>query len=71
MSDLNDKLLAAHSAGNKLALVELYTMAADQSDTSDAEGFFLTHAYVFALEINHPDAPILKARLVAAGRDRD
>ena len=68
MSDLNTRLLAAHDAGDNDTLVTLYTAAADQSRDIDAECFFLTHAYVFALELGHPDTPTLKSRLKHHGR---
>lgn len=68
-NDLNARLLAAHAAGDHAQLVRLYTQAAETAPNDDAVGFFLTHAYVFALEMDHPDAPDLKSRLVAAGRD--
>lgn len=68
MTDLNDRLLAAHQKDDRAALVSLYTEAADQAADLDTRCFFLTHAYVFALEMNHPDQSILKDRLVAAGR---
>lgn len=71
MNDLNDRLLAAHAEGAHDALVHLYAEAADRANDPAAEGFFLTHAYVFALERNHPDALRLKARLVASGREED
>ncbi len=69
MTDLDSRLLAAHEAGDTPALVDLYKEAADTAPDADAAGFFLTHAYVFALEINHPDAAALRARLVETGRE--
>ena len=69
MDDLHARLLAAHEADDRHALVTLYTEAADQSGHEDQEAFFLTHAYVFALEMAHPDTDALKARLVANGRE--
>lgn len=71
MTDLDRRLLAAHASGEHAALVGLYAEAANQSDDPDAEGFFLTHAYVFALEQNHPETAALRARLIAAGRESD
>jgi hypothetical protein len=38
--------------------------------TPRARAFYLTHAYVFALEAGDPRAAALKARLVAEGADR-
>lgn len=69
MTDLDDRLLAAHLAQDGTALVALYAEAAAAADSPDAAGFYLTHAYVFALETNHPDAPALRAALIAEGRE--
>lgn len=71
MSDLDTRLLAAHAANDTAALINLYTEAADAALTEDAAGFYLTHAYVFALECAHPATPALRARLLAMGRERD
>jgi len=65
---LHDDLVAAHSAGDASNLVALYTQAADVAPDTDTACFFLTHAYIFALEQNHPDAASLHARLKAHGR---
>lgn len=69
MSALHDAILAAHAAGETRALVGLYTRAADAARSPDEAAFFLTQAYVFALETAHADAPALHARLVAEGRE--
>lgn len=66
---LNQRLLAAHATGDKSALVTLYTEAADATEDIDAACFYLTHAYVFALDIGHPAAAALHARLKAEGRE--
>ena len=66
---LDDRLLAAHAAHDRAALVALYTEAAETSGDADAAGFFLTHAYVWALDLGHPAAASLRARLVAEGRE--
>ena len=66
---LNRRLLQAHETQDKAALVRLYTEAADGAADQDAACFYLTHAYVFALEISDPQAPHLHARLVALGRE--
>ena len=68
MSDLNTKLLAAHDTGDHVALVTLYTQAADQAGETDAACFFLTQAYIYALEQNHPDTAHIHARLAEHGR---
>jgi hypothetical protein len=69
MTDLNSRLLAAHVADDKAALVSLYRQAAAAANDQNAAGFYLTHAYVFALELDHPDAPALRAELIAQGRE--
>lgn len=69
MNDLDAQLLAAHDTNDAVAMVELYTQAADQSDDIDAACFYLTHAYVFALELGDPAAQILRARLAGHGRE--
>jgi hypothetical protein len=69
MNDLDARLLRAHERDDRPALVSLYSEAAGAASDEDAQGFYLTHAYVFALELGHPDAPLLHARLKAAGRE--
>jgi hypothetical protein len=69
MNVLDQRLLQAHAADDRLALVQLYMQAADTAPDLDAACFFLTHAYVYALEQNHKDAHVLHARLVAQGRE--
>ena len=71
-SDLHAKLLAAHSVGDKSALVRLYTEAGETMESSgdiDAACFYLTHAYVFALDIGANEAHKLHGRLKAYGRE--
>ena len=69
MSALDDRLLAAHAAMDTALLVDLYTEAADQAVDETACGFYLTHAYVFALELGSEKAPALRDRLIAMGRE--
>jgi hypothetical protein len=69
MNDLNQRLLAAHGADDRAALVDLYTEAADGANTLDAACFYLTHAYIFALDTGHVAAPALHARLKSHGRE--
>ena len=69
MSDLDARLLAAHAAEDTPALVALYTEAADRATDPQAVGFYLTHAYVFALELGDARAGGLRRRLVAMGRE--
>ena len=47
----------------------LYREGADTAASDDAAYFFLTQAYVFALETNHPEAAALRERLAAGGRE--
>ena len=68
MTDLDDRLLAAHAAGDRPALVALYTEAADRANDIDAACFYLTHAYIFALELGHPATALLHLRLAAHER---
>lgn len=65
---LDQQLLQAHAVRDRAALVRLYTAAADQAADLDAACFYLTHAYVYALEINAPAVPDLLSRLRAEGR---
>jgi hypothetical protein len=65
---LDDQLLAAHATGDGCALVQLYSQAADETKDVDTACFYLTHAYIFALELGHPDTANLHRRLTAFGR---
>lgn len=67
--DLDARLLAAHAANDTVALVGLYADAADEAEDTDRACFYLTHAYVFALELGDARAPALRARLAAHGRE--
>ncbi len=69
MSALDDRLLAAHARGDQSALIALYTEAAEAAMSEVAAGFYLTHAYVFALEAGDQRAAVLRARLVEMGRE--
>ena len=69
---LDALLLKAHSEGDGLALVDLYAQAADlseQASNHEAMCFYLTHAYVFALETGAPQDELLHERLRAEGRE--
>ena len=68
MSTLQARLLAAHDADDRRALVALYTEAADKAGDVDAACFYLTHAYIFALDTGDPAAELLYARLKAQDR---
>ncbi len=67
--DLEARLLNAHARGDRAALIGLYTEAADAATSQDATCFYLTHAYVHALETGSEAARSLHARLKAAGRE--
>ena len=69
MTALDDLLQAAHARDDRAALVALYTQAADSSNDLNAACFYLTHAYVFALELGDARARELHARLKAEGRE--
>ena len=62
-------MLAAHADRDQAALISLYTQAADVANDIDAACFFLTHAYIYALEAGAPQAAALRARLMDHGRE--
>ncbi|SIT79871.1 hypothetical protein SAMN05421665_1018 [Yoonia rosea] len=68
MTPLQDRLLAAHARDDRAALVGLYTEAADAAPDLNAACFYLTHAYIYALEKGDPAAEQLYHRLKAQGR---
>ena len=65
---LDAELLAAHAAGDVEALITLYTCASEEAAMDVARGFYLTHAYVFALEAGDARAEDLADQLRAQGR---
>lgn len=68
---LHAAILAAHAHHDLEQLVELYAIAADSKEREgdvDAACFFLTQAFVFALETGISRAHELNRRLVAYGR---
>jgi hypothetical protein len=67
--DLDQRLLAAHAADDRAALISLYTEASEAAGKPVARNFYLTHAYVFALEAGLPIAATLRARLVEYGSE--
>ncbi|SDJ24435.1 hypothetical protein [Lutimaribacter saemankumensis] len=69
MTDLDQRLLAAHARDDRHALIGLYAEAGEAANDIDAACFYLTHAYIFALEAGAPEAAPLHARLKAAGRE--
>ncbi|NSY39342.1 hypothetical protein [Leisingera sp. ANG59] len=71
LTELNQELLAAHEQGDLVKLVALYKQAGElmeQQGDLNAACFYLTHAFVFALEAGSPEAPLLNALLVERGR---
>ncbi|APG49060.1 hypothetical protein [Phaeobacter porticola] len=69
--DLDRALLIAHRDEDLAELVRLYTYAADAAEEVadiDRACFYLTHAFVFALESGAPEAEPLNARLANRGR---
>ena len=68
-SDLDARLLAAHAADDRAALIALYREASEVSETMVARRFYLTHAYIYALEAGTAEAPALRAALVAMGAE--
>jgi len=65
MSKLQAQLLRAHEDGDAAALVDIYATAAARENDDQRRAFLLTQAHIFALEISHPDAPALRAALIA------
>ena len=68
---LDRALLAAHAQHNTGELVHWYTVAADDAERHqdvDAACFYLTHAFVFALESGDDAASTLNKRLADRGR---
>lgn len=68
-SELHSDLLVAHKQNDKTALILLYQKAAKQADGTDARAFFLTYAYIYALETGHADAAALRQDLCDLGRE--
>ncbi len=66
---LDQALLDAHERADSDALIHLYQQAAQEAETEQATGFFLTHAYVFALECGDTRASSLRHELVQLGRE--
>ncbi len=70
MKDLEARLLAAHARGQGPELARLYNHAA-KSYSSDPvrAAFYLTHAYVFALEAGMPEAAAYYQQLRSWGKE--
>lgn len=69
-SCLDARLLEAHARGRAEDLVQLYARAADEAEDDKARAFYLTHAYVYALDSGHGDADTLREALIAMGCER-
>lgn len=69
---LDDQLRGAHARNDGVALVDLYTLAAGQSEEAgdiDAACFYLTQAFVFALLCGSATADDLQLQLWRHGRE--
>lgn len=69
MSTLEKALLAAHARGDGPEMVNLYQQAAAATDDEDQAAFFLTQAFVFALETGDPATATLRQSLIDLGRE--
>ena len=70
-AELDRALIAAHDAGDGVHLAALYARGAAAETVPKAKAFFLTQAYIFALEAGLPEAETYRAKLVALGADHD
>nr|WP_252731366.1 hypothetical protein [Lentibacter algarum] len=61
-------MLKAHAIEDNSALIGLYTEAGEQAPEEIARGFYLTHAFIYALEAGDARASALHASLKAMGR---
>lgn len=71
MSTADTDLLSAHARGDAWAVARAYLTAADmaaEGEDNDRAAFFLTHAWVFALEADDPLAEACHDRLRRMGR---
>jgi len=71
LRDLDAKIISAHENGDKQILVENYTQLADEAERIgeiNACCYFLTLAYVYALELGLENHEVLACRLRAHGR---
>lgn len=68
--DINRKLIAAHIKGDIENIARLYAQAASQVDEiPDKVAYYLTHAYVFALEAGITEAEDYRKTLKSLGRE--
>ncbi len=66
---LDAALLNAHATRDTEALAQLYAQAADAAETAEAAAFYLTHAYIYALDAGVDETTALLDRLVELGRE--
>lgn len=69
---LEQRLLDAHARDDPKELAALYTEAADMKEAEgdvDAACFYLTHAFVYALQVGDNAAEVLQRRLWRYGRE--
>jgi hypothetical protein len=69
---LDKEMLAAHAAADCDRLIQLYEIATDRREAAgdvDAACFYLTYAYVFALELGRDEATNFHKRLKEYGRE--
>ena len=66
---LEERLLAAHAADDLARLIRLYQEASQRAVSEDVAAFFLTQAYVYALDLGDPAASGLRQALIARGRE--
>jgi|FLOH01.1.fsa_nt_gi hypothetical protein len=72
VEDIDRALLEAHAADDRPELVALYRQAGDMMLAAGRVGagcFYLTHAYIFALDCGAPEAAAIHQTLVAYGRE--
>ncbi|ABD54805.1 hypothetical protein [Jannaschia sp. CCS1] len=62
-------LRTARGTGDWSDVIALYLKAAEAEGDPQGTAFYLTHAYIHALEAGDPRVPSLKTRLVALGAD--
>lgn len=68
-SPLNDALLKASARKDATALASLYEQAAASVTDLSERRFFLTHAYIHALEAGADSVPRLRRELVDLGAE--
>ena len=67
---LDRAILAAHAGRDTPRLASLYARAARACQGRNDEAFWLTQAYILALDAGCDDATALHERLVALGAER-